>query len=100
MLRAFALPPGTNGRFFFGPNQAFATFGNGFLCVGSPSARLPVLAVDGLGKAAQSFDFSGIAPVGSFTPGATIYAHFWYRNVLGGGAGFNSSDALRVVLCP
>lgn len=100
VLRAFALPPGTNGRFFFGPNPTLAPFGNGFRCVGSPSARLPVVAVDGTGNAAQAFDVSGVAPVGSFTPGAVIYAQFWYRNVLGGGAGFNLSDALRVVLCP
>jgi|GEM_PF-4420570 len=66
VLRSFALPPGTNGRFFFGPNPSSAPFGNGFRCVGSPSARLPILAVDGLGNAAQSLDFSGVLPVGSY----------------------------------
>ncbi len=95
------LPPNSSGRFFYGPNQIQVPFGNGYRCVGGPTARMPVSFAGSTGTAARSLDLQHPAPgAPTLLPGSTWNFQYWYRNVLAGGAGFNLSDGLSVRFCP
>ncbi len=88
-------PPGTTGIYYYGQNQTFTPFGNGFRCIGSPTVRLGAIVTNSFGDATYTLDLNGTAIVA----GATWYFQFWYRNPAGGGAGFNLSDALQITFC-
>jgi len=98
VLLAGGCPPNTSGIFYFGANETFAVFGNGFRCIGSPTFRLGIIQANVFGDAVQSLNIPS-AP-GGISAGQTKYFQFWYRNPAGGGAGFNLSDALSVPFCP
>lgn len=98
VLLASGCPPNTSGIFYFGANETFANFGNGFRCIGSPTFRLGVIQANVFGDAVQNLNIPS-AP-GGISAGQTKYFQFWYRNPAGGGAGFNLSDALGVPFCP
>lgn len=94
----------TTGVYFYGRSTAFAVFGNGLRCVGTPVYRLgPAITTDATGRAVRPVDFNA-APMASGTSqvfaGSSIYVQFWYRNPAGGGAEFNTSDALRATFRP
>lgn len=96
--------PGFSGIFFYGVEKSPLPFGEGWLCLGAPLARLlPVAPVDPLGQASQTVDLTA-PPAGSgpaaITPGSTWNFQFWYRDPSGGPAGFNTSSGLRVSFCP
>jgi len=99
ILIAYDAPPNASALYFYGQNETQVPFGNGFRCVGNPVTRLGILQIDGLGTAFLQLDFTS----GSLTqvlPGSTWSFQLWYRNPLGGGAGFNLSDGRRFRFCP
>lgn len=103
-LLARNAPAATTGIFFYGRSTAFAAFGNGLRCVGNPIFRLgPAITTDAMGRGTRPVDFT-VQPMASGTsqvvPGSSIFLQFWYRNVAGGGAEFNTSDALRATFRP
>jgi hypothetical protein len=92
------------GLFFYGASQAQIFLGEGMLCISAPIQRLqPVLVTDAQGAAALPLDFT-MPPFdsGPFTvnPLSTWNFQFWFRDPLGGPAGFNFSDGLEVTFCP
>lgn len=95
-LLTTGLPPGSSGIYYYGLNETFAAFGNGFRCVSGSVIRLPLVNASVFGEVQWDFD---LTPT-SITPGATRYFQYWYRNPAAGGAGFNLSDALQVTFCP
>ncbi len=100
ILIASGCPPGAAGIFYYGANETFATFGNGFRCVASPVFRTAILNVNIFGDAVRALNLNSLPPGGQINSGDTKYFQFWYRNPAGGGAGFNLSDALGVPFCP
>lgn len=99
-LACTGLPPGSNGRFFFGSSPTQTLFGDGYRCASGPLVRLPIQAIDASGSVALDFDAGALPLGGRVTAGDVRYFQFWYRNQLPGGAGFNLSDGLRVEMCP
>lgn len=98
VLLASGCPPNASGLFYYGANETFTVFGNGYRCVGNPVFRLGILQVNLFGDAVENLDFNNVP--GAISAGQTKYFQFWYRNPAAGGAGFNLSDALGVPFCP
>jgi hypothetical protein len=99
-LTADACPPNKPGLFFTGMNQISVPLGNGNLCLGGNVKRFPVVISDGAGVFSQSVDFNALPGGLVLNAGQNANFQCWYRDVQGGGAGFNLSDGLNVVLCP
>ena len=96
-LRLSASPlPNTTGLFFYSANQAQVSFGNGYRCVAGPIARLGMQTISG-GVLTQQLNLL-TAPTQSLMilPGSSWNFQAWYMDAAGGGAGFNTSDALTV----
>jgi hypothetical protein len=103
-LTARCAAPNQPGLFFYGGGRKFLPFGNGNLCVSSPFFRLnPPVQVDASGHVLRRVDFtqppSGSGP-GMITSGSTWYFQFWYRDPMGGGARYNTTDGLSVTFLP
>lgn len=98
ILLATGCPPNAAGLFYYGANETFATFGNGFRCIGSPVFRLGIINVNTFGDGVFNLNLT-TAP-SPISVGDTKYFQFWYRNPAAGGAGFNLSDSLAVPFCP
>ena len=93
--------PDQFGLFFYGPETADAPLGDGTLCVGGASWRLPVLTTDGTGSVSYALDVTQPPnPAAMITAGSRWYFQFWFRDPASGGAGFNFSDGLAVDFCP
>jgi len=90
------LPPNGSGIFFYGQNEAFQPFGNGYRCIGNPVIRLPIVNASQFGEV--TFDVN--LPSTQIDAGETWFFQYWYRNPAAGGAGFNLSDAVGVPFCP
>jgi hypothetical protein len=57
-----------------------------------------VVFANAQGSVARPFDFA--SPAGSIvTPGSTWNFQLYYRDVAGGGAGFNSTNGLQATFC-
>lgn len=96
---AFGLPNHTSCLFLYGGAGTQLPLGNGFLCVDQPFRRIGVLQASSAGDVYRSIDFTTLPFAnGTFgiTAGSTWNFQVWYRNVAGGGAGFNLSDGLSV----
>jgi hypothetical protein len=90
-------PPSNVGIFFFGQGQQQSPFGEGLLCVSSSILRIvPGTQIDASGTAWQPLDFTQPPAAGVILPGSNWNFQFWYRDPLGGPAGFNLSQALAV----
>ncbi|MEZ6015063.1 MAG: M14 family zinc carboxypeptidase [Planctomycetota bacterium] len=87
--------PSGFGLFFLGTTRAQVPSGNGTLCVGGTTARLPVVVTDPTGAASFALDLASFTPV--LAAGDVLRFQFWYRDI--GGAGWNDSDALEVTFC-
>ena len=99
-LIASGAPSFVPGIFIAGPQPNQLPFGDGLLCVGPPVVRLPPTAATTFGgDAFLALDFQ--APYAALlSPGAVAHFQFWFRDVPGGPAGFNLSDARSVALLP
>ncbi len=100
VLIAQPLPAGTNGIFFYGPNQIQVPFGNGVRCVGGLTTRRTIEQADGMGVIQHALDNTIAPPQGTIVPGATFNFQSWFRDSMGGGAQFNLSDGLEVTFAP
>jgi hypothetical protein len=100
VLVASGVPPNAAGLFYMGLNETFATFGNGYRCVGGSVARFGVIHANVFGDAVQIVDDTQPPALGRIVPGSTWKFQFWYRNPLAGGAGYNLTDGLSVDFCP
>ena len=105
-LFATAGPPNQFGLFFYGMYQDNVPFGEGVLCVDGGVLgifRFGVTQLDVFGDAAYVVDWNA-PPVGSgpgqWVDGDQWNVQFWYRDPSGGPAGFNTTDALSLYLCP
>lgn len=104
VLRAMDVPAGQPGLFFYSFGVGQQPLGDGVLCAAAPQFRIasPVFA-DGAGFARLHLDFSAFPAsqgAGAVSAGDRIYAQFWYRDPGFGGAGFNVSEGLSVLVCP
>jgi hypothetical protein len=103
-LNVSGASPNRFGMFFYGASQQAVLYGDGMLCVGPNIRRIPpVLLTDALGDVGLQLDFalppfsSGSHAIG---PNSTWNFQFWYRDPMGGPAGFNFSDGLQATFCP
>jgi hypothetical protein len=62
--------------------------------------RYSLLQTDGLGGAALAVDNSQPPALGKIVAGSSWNWQWWYRDPMGGGAAFNTSDALNATYCP
>lgn len=96
--------PNQFGLFFYGPQRQGVLWGEGMLCVKGSLHRLwPIKLADATGSASHWVDFTAPpanAGSGAITPSSTWNFQYWYRDPLGGPAGFNASDALMVTFQP
>lgn len=97
---ATGMRPGASAFCFFGGAQQLNPLGNGWLCVDAPIYRLlPGLFADANGAIARPVNFH-VGTAQNITSGSTWNFQVEYRDVHGGGAGFNLSDAVAVTFCP
>jgi hypothetical protein len=95
------------GLFVYAAVQAEEPFGDGFRCVGTGPTGVfrlsPTLFTDANGGAVRLVDLTQGATSsgpGAITAGSTWNFQFWYRDLAGGGQGFNATDGLQVIFCP
>ena len=98
ILTAAEVPPAANAIFYYGPGQAQLPLGDGFICVGGNTFRLPVIGADGAGFLQFQPDLTDM-PGGSFVAGATWNFSAWYRDT-GSVPPFNLSDGVEITLTP
>lgn len=99
-LTARHLPPNTLTLFFDATAEVRKTTGDGVLCVGGSLLRMyPAGYSNGAGEVSKVFDFQ--APyAANVVVGESLYFQGFLRDVAGGPAGFNTTDALRVLIRP
>ncbi len=107
VLLATSCPPGQFGVFFYGSEQIDLPFGNGHLCVAGGQIGVfrlnPPVHISGGGNASYDVDYTRppmTSGAGRVDVGSTWNFQFWFRDPAGGGAGFDTSDALSVTFCP
>jgi hypothetical protein len=102
-LRIVDAPPTTFAHLFYGPEPASAPLGDGVRCVGGALFRAGTFALDANGAGAQRLDVT-LPPAnsgpGQVLAGSTWYFQCVYRDLAGGPAGFNASNALVASFCP
>ncbi len=100
ILNATNLPADKTGLFFFGQTQTQVPFGNGWRCVASPFLRLPATTSNLLGDLYWPLNLNTLPGGTVIHAGEVWYFQAWFRDPAAGGAGSNTSDALRVPWCP
>jgi len=89
------------GLFYYGFGEVQLPFGNGFRCVGGSVFRLfPFGTADAGGELRYTVDMTNLPSGGGFGPGDEVKFQAWFRDPAGGGAGFDLSDGLSVVIQP
>ncbi len=96
ILQASNLPPNGFGLFFFGTAQTSTMAGDGLICVVGATVRLGVSQAQGGGVLKSLFMDPNSA---SISGGSTLNFQYWYRDITGGPAGFNFSDAVQIGFC-
>jgi hypothetical protein len=91
--------PNQNGIFFHGANQALVPFGNGFLCTTGAIARGVVVLAAG-NVATYAYDNSDAKHSLAGFVGTTRNFQHWFRDAFGGGALFNTSTAISILVQP
>lgn len=99
-LLCYGCRPGANGLFFWGTGETQTPLGNGFRCVGANIVRLGFVTANPFGDVSFPIDLNVSPGSPLATAGDVRNAQLWYRDVAGGGAGFNLSDARRLTFCP
>jgi len=95
-LQASRLPAGQTTLLFNGTDPVQAFVGDGVLCLTNNVKRMyPAGTSNGSGEYNVSVDFSAPYAV-NFLPGTTLLFQGWYRDVPGGPAGFNTTDAVEI----
>lgn len=87
-------------RYLIGRNATTAPFGNGTRCIASPYVLSSTFVTDASGAVRWTPNLGSMPGGGNVLPTETWRFQVVYRNVAGGGAGFNTSDALSVTFCP
>lgn len=100
VLETSLVQPGASGLFFYGPNQIKVPFGNGTRCVGGVVHRIGIAAASGQGRIVRGVDYAALPPGGQIAAGATWNFQCWFRDLLGGGAQFDLSDAVSITFGP
>ncbi len=91
--------PNQNGIFFHGTNQVQNPFGNGFMCTAGGIVRGAVVMAVG-NTATYTYDNSDAKhSMGAFI-GTTRNCQHWFRDPPAGGAFFNLSNAIAIVILP
>jgi hypothetical protein len=104
-LVASGIPPGKSGIFLVGASAAQTAFGDGYLCIASPIARIsPPLSSDSSGQLTLALDPQS-GPLGAgplaLSPGVTRHFQLWFRDPQGpGGTGSNTTDSVEIQFCP
>jgi hypothetical protein len=98
VLQAYYCAADRPGIFFYGTGIAKMPLANGTLCIDPFSGihRIMAMRTDQDGFVHCPLDLSALP----FAPDTTYYMQFWFRDTLGGGAGSNLTDAVRVRFCP
>ena len=104
VIDAVSLPPGQTTLFLVSATQGFARkFGGsrGNICIGGAIGRLlgQIQSADAVGRASAEIDVSTLAqPQGAvpILPGDTWNFQAWHRDIVGGAAVSNFTDAVRV----
>jgi len=99
VFQTASCPPNQPGLYFYGFSATDLPVGDGRLCVGSPSYRLPVVFADGGGNATFALDLFQLPPGGTIQSGDTTFVQLWYRDPAFGGSGFNFSNGLEIAWC-
>lgn len=98
-------PANSLGVFFYGPTRTQAPFGDGLLCVGGRTYRLPRSAPSntaGVASQRLRFDRSPLnSGSGAALAGSTWNFQYWFDDPNSGSASsFNLTDALSITFCP
>lgn len=99
ILRCNGLRPRSHGFFRAGQVAQQIPFCNGTSCVGGSTFAFPMQAANFLGGLYMPLDATTLPPGMFIQPGTTWYFQVIYRDVMGGGALCNASDALTTVWC-
>jgi hypothetical protein len=91
--------PNQAGIFFHGANQIQVPFGNGFNCVASNVKRGALIFATG-NFANYTYDNSDAKHTLSAHVGAPRKFQYWHRDPMGGGAAFNTSNAISIDILP
>ncbi len=91
--------PNQNGIFFHGMNTAQNPFGNGFMCTTGDITRGLVTAAAG-NVATYTYDNSDAKHSLASFVGTTRHFQHWFRDPMGGGALFNTSNAISIAIDP
>ena len=91
--------PNQAGIFFHGSSQGSLPFGDGFLCALGGVVRANVLIGSG-NSVCTKFDNSSSRL--DLTPYVNTrrYFQYWFRDPMGAGAGFNTSNAIGIDILP
>ena len=100
MLHCSGVRPNATGLFFYGQTATQVPFGNGVRCIDDPFFRLPARRATAAGEIVYPLNLSALPTGGGISSGQTWRFQCYYRDVAGGGALFNTSDALAATWCP
>ena len=99
LLKANTLPGTQFGVFFHGANQIETPFGDGIRCAGGDIRRFGVIQTTSLGDASYAVDNGHPAHADVLMAGASRNFQFWFRDPIGGPAGFKLTDGLKITFC-
>ncbi len=95
------LPPNQIGLVFLGTAPVQVPYGNGIRCVGGQALRLSPGIIGANGVLVTEVPLGpGTLPPMLLQPGAPAWFQCWFRDTPGGGAGFDYSDSVQVILAP
>jgi DNA-binding beta-propeller fold protein YncE len=100
-LLATRLPASTVSALWFGKQSTWQTFGDGLLCITGERYTPGLLPVDPTGAAFQPLDFLGSPQQGGvIDAGSTWYFQVWYRDPASVGAGYNTTNGVKLTFQP
>ncbi len=100
VLSTSGCPPRRNGLYLMSRGEALLPYGDGYLCLHAPVYRLPTLRIGSTGTVSSPLDLQHLPTGVHVEAGEDWYFQLLFRDPAAGGAGFNTSDALRVTFCP